>query len=186
MACLLFDLDGTLTETDRLHHMAYRRLLPTLLGTDVDTLDDAWFAATVAGRANRDVWRSLLPPGPSNEELAESMAQKKEDAFMELARLECTPLAGLVELLDFCDEKSVPACVVTNAPRRTAEELLSCIGLSGRLGPDRTVCGMECSHTKPHPAPFHRHEPHDVHRGVHPWPWHWRLLADDQAITQGR
>eukprot|EP00406_Dinophysis_acuminata_P003377 CAMPEP_0179232574 /NCGR_PEP_ID=MMETSP0797-20121207/11930_1 /TAXON_ID=47934 /ORGANISM="Dinophysis acuminata, Strain DAEP01" /LENGTH=216 /DNA_ID=CAMNT_0020939699 /DNA_START=57 /DNA_END=708 /DNA_ORIENTATION=- len=75
---LLFDLDGTLSLTDHLHHAAYRRVLPGL-GHREDDLDEAWFRRTVAGRANRDIWRGLMPAGTPDEEL-EAMVARKEEA----------------------------------------------------------------------------------------------------------
>ena len=149
---ILFDMDGTLSLTDHLHHVTYRKMLPRI-GYDAATLDADWFAATVSGRANADVWRSLMPAGSSDTAIT-AMIVAKEAAFLALAEVECTPLPGLLDLLAWCDSNDVACCVVTNAPRTTALQLLAGLGLGDRFGTEMLICGMECAHTKPHPAPY--------------------------------
>ena len=59
MRGVCFDMDGTLALTDHLHHAAYRAVLPAL-GYDPETLDGAWFAATVQGRVGGVVrWSTI-------------------------------------------------------------------------------------------------------------------------------
>ena len=149
---ILFDMDGTLSLTDHLHHVAYRQMLPEL-GYDAAALDDSWFAATVSGRANADVWRNLMPAGSSDAAIT-AMIVAKEAVFLALAEVKCTPLLGLLDLLAWCDGNDVACCVVTNAPRTTALRLLAGLGLGDRFGTEMVICGMECAHTKPHPAPY--------------------------------
>lgn len=155
---LLFDLDGTLARTDHLHHEAYRRLLPDL-GFNAASLDDAWFEATIAGRANQDVWKRLLPAASDAE--VQAMIHRKEELWRELAAASCEPLEGLESLLSAAVSDSIPVVVVTNAPRDSACHLIRCIGLTDVLHPGASaekpgylVCGNECNRTKPDPDPY--------------------------------
>ena len=63
LTALLFDLDGTLTDTDTLHLQAFRQLLREHDGRE---LSQAQFEAQVSGRANGELFAELfsLQPGP--------------------------------------------------------------------------------------------------------------------------
>lgn len=154
----MFDLDGTLALTDHLHHEAYRRLLPDL-GFDSAALDDAWFASTIAGRANADVWTALMPASTDAE--VRAMIERKEALWRDLAAISCEALEGLESLLTAAVRDGIPVVVVTNAPRDSACHLIRCIGLTDLLHPGDSVerpgllvCGNECAKTKPDPAPY--------------------------------
>lgn len=58
LTALLFDLDGTLTDTDTLHLQAFRQLLREHDGRE---LSQAQFEAQVSGRANGELFAELFP-----------------------------------------------------------------------------------------------------------------------------
>ena len=53
----------------------------------------------------------------------------------------------------WCDVNDIPHCVVTNAPRPTAERQLKALGLGERFK-DKLIVGMECEQAKPEPHPY--------------------------------
>ena len=57
LTALLFDLDGTLTDTDTLHLQAFRQLLREHDGRE---LSQAQFEAQVSGRANGELFAELF------------------------------------------------------------------------------------------------------------------------------
>ena len=63
-----------------------------------------------------------------------------------------SPLAGLMDLLDWADAERVPYAVVTNAPRANAELVLEALGIRGRV--KAVVAGDEVASPKPHPMPY--------------------------------
>ena len=142
---LLFDLDGTLADTDKLHLLAMQQLLHE----DGRTLTEAQFEAHVSGRANADLCRYLFPGRPLSEHLA--FADRKEQRFRELSpTLQPTP--GLLRLLAYAEQRRIGIAVVTNAPRANAEHMLAALDLSGRF--EHVLVAEELPRAKPDPLPY--------------------------------
>lgn len=143
---LLFDLDGTLTDTDQLHLLALQQLL---LEEDdrVFTADE--FEANVSGQANANMCRYLFPHRSVAEH--EAFADRKEVRFRQLSP-QLTPMPGLVRLLDFAREQGIGMCVVTNAPRANAEHMLQVLGLRERF--ETVLVAEELPRAKPDPLPY--------------------------------
>ena len=145
--CLLFDIDGTLADTDHMHLVAMQRIFaPHGLELDIAT-----FRARIVGRANHIIFEEFFPDMVPDERIA--LADRKEALFREIAVVEgMAPLKGLIPLLDWADGLDLPMGVVTNAPRLNADATLGGIGLGHRF---RTlVIGDELPHGKPHPLPY--------------------------------
>ncbi|MFD2642505.1 HAD family hydrolase [Pseudomonas japonica] len=142
---LLFDLDGTLADTDKLHLLAMQQLLHE----DGRTLTEAQFEAHISGRANADLCRYLFPDRPLSEHLL--FAERKEARFRELSpTLQPTP--GLLRLLEYAQGRRIGMAVVTNAPRANAEHMLAALGLEGRFEP--VLVAEELARAKPDPLPY--------------------------------
>ena len=93
LTALLFDLDGTLTDTDTLHLQAFRHLMEE----QGRTLSQAEFEAKVSGRANGELFAELF--AQSSPEQQKALADRKEALFRALSpRLE--PMPGLLRLLE--------------------------------------------------------------------------------------
>ena len=58
----------------------------------------------------------------------------------------------LIELLEFCDKRTLARAVVTNAPRANAELVIGALGLKDRL--PILVCSPELERGKPDPLPY--------------------------------
>lgn len=142
---LLFDLDGTLTDTDALHHQAYRTLLEPF-GKTV-TLET--YRARIMGAANEAIMAWLFPDEPVARH--RDLAEEKERLFRSLAgRMQ--PLAGLVDLLAWAETREIKTAVVTNAPRANAEMMLAALGLADRF--PVLVIADELARGKPDPLPY--------------------------------
>ena len=143
---LLFDLDGTLTDTDTLHLLALQQLL---LEEDDRVFTQEEFEAHVSGQANANMCRYLFPERTVAEH--EAFAERKEVRFRRLSP-QLTPMPGLVRLLDFAQAQSIGVCVVTNAPRANAEHMLSVLGLRQRF--NTVLVAEELPRAKPDPLPY--------------------------------
>src|SRR5690242_10663195 len=142
---LLFDLDGTLCDTDQLHFGAYRTLLKDF-GRSI-TLEH--YEARIMGAPNDAIMREMFP----DLEIARhrELADRKEALFRDaISTLEPTP--GVDVLLDWADAKGVAVAVVTNAPRANAEMMLKGLHLDQRIG--TLVLGEELARAKPDPLPY--------------------------------
>jgi beta-phosphoglucomutase len=142
---LLFDLDGTLTDTDHLHVEAFRIMLKDL-GRTI-TLEH--YKARIMGQPNDLIMREMFPDESPERRIA--LSNHKEQLFRD--QLESlTPTPGVLTVLDWADANGVPYAVVTNAPRANAEMMLHGLGLDRRM--TILVIGDELERAKPDPLPY--------------------------------
>lgn len=142
---LLFDLDGTLVDSDAEHLLAFQRVF----APHGIKLDRSEYAANIMGASNAMIARLYLSHLPPHEQAATLDA--KEAAYRDgLGDLE--PIPGAVALLDYADWRGLKRAVVTNAPRANAEKVLAALGIGGRL--PILVIGGELARSKPDPLPY--------------------------------
>lgn len=146
LTALLFDLDGTLTDTDTLHLQAFRQLLHDYDGRE---LTQEQFDLQVSGRSNGLLFADLFPQADAAQRQA--LAERKEALFRELSP-SLEPLPGLLRLLEHAQQHAVGVCVVTNAPRLNAEHMLAAMGLDGRF--EHVLVADELARPKPDPLPY--------------------------------
>jgi HAD superfamily hydrolase (TIGR01509 family) len=144
-AALLFDLDGTLVDTDHLHHEAINRIF----AEHGFQIDRPTYTARVMGQPNHGIAEAFLPHlSPAD---GAAVLARKEAVYRSLVG-PLTPIAGLVDLLDWAEARGIPCCVVTNAPRVNAELVLGGLGLTERF--ETLVISDELAEMKPHPLPY--------------------------------
>ena len=143
---LLFDIDGTLANTDPLHLKAFNQVL----GPHGHAFDHARFSRELQGFANISIGERFLPDETMERRAA--ILDEKEEVFRSLVAGQVEPLPGLMALLDRADDAGVPMVAVTNAPRLNAELLLSGLGITQRF--KALVIGDELPYGKPHPLPY--------------------------------
>ena len=142
---LLFDLDGTLVDSDAEHLVAFQRVFAPH-GIDLDRSE---YAANIMGAPNDMIARRYLSHLPSHEQTATLDA--KEAAYRDgLGELQ--PILGALALLDFADRRGLKRAVVTNAPRANAEKVLAALGIGHRT--PILVIGSELPRSKPDPLPY--------------------------------
>jgi HAD superfamily hydrolase (TIGR01509 family) len=143
---LLFDIDGTLADTDALHLEAFNRIF----APRGHAFDRARSSKELMGFSNASISERFLAGEPPERQAA--IMSAKEEAFRELASGKIQPLAGLMTLLDRADRAAIPMVAVTNAPRLNAEMMLFGLGIMHRF--KAVVIGDELAHGKPHPMPY--------------------------------
>jgi HAD superfamily hydrolase (TIGR01509 family) len=142
---LLFDLDGTLTDTDHLHVEAFRMLLKGF----GRTITEEHYKARIMGHPNDEIMREMFPDESPERRIA--LSDHKEQLFRD--QLETlTPMPGVLKVLDWADANGVPYAVVTNAPRANAEMMLHGLKLDRRM--TQLVIGDELERAKPDPLPY--------------------------------
>jgi len=142
---LLFDLDGTLAETDSLHLPTWvEALLPH--GIEVD---EAFYRENISGRANAEIVGDLLPNLSARE--GREIVEAKEAGFRERAG-SLEPLPGLMEFLESAKGRGSSTGLVTNAPRENVAAVLAALGLEDFF--DAVVPAEEVRAAKPDPEPY--------------------------------
>lgn len=145
LKAILFDLDGTLANTDPLHYQTWEEILQNY-GIDMDR---QFYKTHISGRLNSAIVADLLPA--LSKEAGEQLANGKESRFREIA-LNLQPLAGLLDILAWIEERELKTAVVTNAPGQNARFMLEVLQLSDRF--DTVVLAEEAIAGKPDPAPY--------------------------------
>jgi len=142
---LLFDLDGTLVDSDGDHLEAFQEVFAPF-GI---ALNRALYVREIMGAPNSAIGARFLPQLSVSER--EQVLDAKEAAYR--ARVGAmVPTVGAVALLDYARERGLPCAVVTNAPRANAEQVLTALGLSIRF--QTLVIGPELARGKPDPLPY--------------------------------
>jgi HAD superfamily hydrolase (TIGR01509 family) len=142
---MLFDLDGTLAETDSLH-------LPTwveVLRPYGIRVDEGLYRERISGRSNSKIVEDLLPDLSAEE--GRDLADAKEASFRERAHA-LEPLPGLLDLMQEVKDRNLPLALVTNAPEENVEAILLALELECLF--DEVVLSDEVGPVKPDPAPY--------------------------------
>lgn len=158
MKGILFDIDGTLADSDPLHLEVFQERLvaegfvggPQYQGR-TNPIDDEFFTNHLCGRSDVDVLAELFPDC-SEAEIAR-MAFEKDVIFQERAEkgsLKC--VKGLENLLASVQSKGVRCVAVTNASRGNAEQMMQALQLPVEFVD--VIIGSECKRPKPDPAPY--------------------------------
>ncbi|SFA75831.1 haloacid dehalogenase superfamily, subfamily IA, variant 3 with third motif having DD or ED [Poseidonocella pacifica] len=141
---LLFDLDGTMLDTDPIHMAVFTDMMAPY-GIEVD---EQFYMRHVHGRLNIDFFREFLPDQPDLQGLSE----EKEAEFRRRLPRPYPPMPGLKSFLEARMNEGWRMGVVTNAMRPNAEAMLDAIGERARF--EVVVIGEECPRGKPHPDPY--------------------------------
>ncbi len=142
---ILFDLDGTLVNTDILHFAIWQELL----GEQGITIDRAFYNQSMVGHRNEAIVREVLGHLPF--EAGIKLAHRKEALFRQRGG-QMERLEGLDELLSWRSQHHLATAVVTNAPRENAEMMLTALDLNHCF--DTVVISEELAQGKPHPLPY--------------------------------
>ena len=142
---LLFDLDGTLAETDSLHLPTWVDALAPY-GIEVD---EEFYKERISGRSTPEIVRDLLPD--LTEEEGTSVGDAKEASFRERAG-ELEPLPGLLDFVEMGRRRGMRIALVTNAPKENVGALLPALKLQDFF--ETVVLADEVEAVKPDPAPY--------------------------------
>ncbi|XP_058778141.1 haloacid dehalogenase-like hydrolase domain-containing protein Sgpp isoform X2 [Vicia villosa] len=149
LEAVLFDIDGTLCDSDPLHYLAFREMLQEIGFNGGNPITEEFFIDTVAGKHNNDIALALFP---GELERGLKFLDDKEAMFRRLAAEQLTALNGLDKVRKWIEDRGLKRAAVTNAPRPNAELALSKLGLTDFF--QAVIIGDECEHAKPHPEPF--------------------------------
>lgn len=143
LKALLFDLDGTLADTDRLHERAWTQALAPY-GIQAD---HAYYQTYVSGKLNPDIVSDILPQLSRAE--GEAFLRGKEGRFREMAK-DLPPIPGLERMWRWAADKGLRSALVTNAPKANVEHVLRMLGLQFEV----VVIAEELAAGKPDPLPY--------------------------------
>ena len=139
----IFDLDGTLVQSEHLHRQSWIEPLSEI-GIAVDA--DAYFR-DFAGKPGMDIIRDHI--GLSGT-AAIALYNRVTDNYWTLAVEQVSPTAGLIDYLQAI--APIPKAVCTSAQRESAVRMLDLLGLGPRFA--AVVTASDVTRGKPDPEPF--------------------------------
>ncbi|TAE60896.1 MAG: HAD family hydrolase [Nostocales cyanobacterium] len=145
LTAILFDLDGTIVNTDPIHYQAWREML---LNYSVE-IDESFYKSRISGRLNPEIIKDILPHLSLAE--AEKFADDKEVMFRDRAS-HLQPLAGFFDLIKWTEKQNIKRALVTNAPRLNASFMLDVLGIKEIF--HTIVLADDCIAGKPDPEPY--------------------------------
>ncbi|MFH7027019.1 MAG: HAD family hydrolase [Heteroscytonema crispum UTEX LB 1556] len=145
LTAILFDLDGTIANTDPIHYQTWREMLRDY-GMEID---ETFYKTRISGRLNPKILKDILPQ--LSPEAGVKFADEKEALFRERAK-NLQPLAGFSELIAWTDTHQLKRALVTNAPRLNVYFMLEVLGIKDTF--DIVVIAEDGIAGKPDPAPY--------------------------------
>ncbi|MBE9007016.1 HAD-IA family hydrolase [Fortiea sp. LEGE XX443] len=145
LAAILFDLDGTIVNTDPIHYQAWQQMLSSYSLE----IDETFYKSRISGRLNPEIVKDILPQLSAAE--GQKFADDKEALFRQLAS-HLQPLSGFAELIAWTEAHQLQRALVTNAPRLNAEFMLEVLGIKEAF--HTVILAEDCTAGKPDPAPY--------------------------------
>jgi HAD superfamily hydrolase (TIGR01509 family) len=145
LTAILFDLDGTLVNTDPIHFLAWQKML-SRYGMDID---EVFYKSRISGGLNPEIIADILPQLSPQE--ADDFADEKEAMFREMA-LKLEPIKGLSQVIAWSHNHNLKLALVTNAPRANTVFMLEVLGLEDTF--ELIVLAEDEAAAKPDPTPY--------------------------------
>lgn len=146
LSALLFDLDGTLADTDPIHFLSWQEALRRYSLE----IDRAFYNLRISGKHNPQIVKDILPQLTETE--GTQLTDDKESHFRKLVADIAEPLPGLSEFLTWAKSQNLPLGLVTNAPKMNADFMLSVLDLKDTFSV--VILGEDLAKAKPDPLPY--------------------------------
>ncbi|CAM8991061.1 unnamed protein product [Rhodiola kirilowii] len=147
---IFFDIDGTMIDSDLLHFRAFQELLLEVGYNGGVPIDEEFYVRDVCGKHNDLLGQFLFPQWDARK--STQFLANKEELFKKMAVKELKIVAGLDRMFKWIKDRGLKHAAVTNAPRPSAEFLLSRTGLGDKF--ETVVIGIEWGRPKPFPDPY--------------------------------
>lgn len=143
---LLFDLDGTLSDT---HGLARATWLEVLRPHGID-VDFEFYQENIRGRPHEEAIEAILPALSKQER--KHLLDRQDSTYRN--RLSTAgPLPGVLAFLKRAADKGYRLALVSNSPRDIADKILHSLGLENCF--DALVFAEDAGACKPDPAVYH-------------------------------
>lgn len=145
LEAILFDLDGTLADTDSIHFAVWQDILVRF---ELD-IDRAFYRQRISGRTNSKIIKDIIPQ--LSLEDAWKLATEKEETYRRIAN-SLLPTPGLDRLIRLIENEPLKKAVVTNAPEDNAIYMLKTLRLTSTF--PTVIMAKDAPPGKPNPAPY--------------------------------
>ncbi len=139
-------MDGTIVDSEPYHKIAWREFF-TKRGMDF-TEDNFKFAF---GRRNEEIFRKLIEPNMSQEEL-DTLSEEKESTFRRYVKGNVKALPGVVELLESLSEAEFRLAIVSSTPIENIRLITEILDIKTYFS--LIISGKDVTEGKPSPQGF--------------------------------
>ena len=154
--CVIFDFDGVIADTERLHLAVYNRTLAlhaSVIGGPLEIAAQDYFSRYIVYSDHEGLFHMLRDAGrPHDQPLIQQLADAKHHLFEEQLTEFADPLPGVRETLDFLEAQRVPRAICSGARRAEITQLLHAFKLQHHF--DVLVAIEDVRHGKPHPEGY--------------------------------
>ncbi len=145
LSAILFDLDGTIVNTDPIHFAVWQDILAQYNMN----IDKAFYREHICGKTNAQITNNLLSQLSPEEKW--QLGIEKEVKYRNLVKI-LHPMPGLDKVLKFTAKAALKKAVVTNAPEENAKYMLENLRLNDVF--PVVVMAKDAPPGKPDPAPY--------------------------------
>lgn len=145
----LFDLDGTLVNTDALYIYIWNRILYSKWPDVQLTIDADFFEANIKGHSDTNFLKSLIPSITPEE--IRTISKMKDDLFIEHVQM-IEIYDGAAEFIQQLQNSRI--AIVSNSNRLAASKVLDKFGLNKLV--NVLIAAEDCEKTKPDAEPYRR------------------------------
>ena len=151
----LFDIDGTLCDSDPVHFECFQELIMKIsIGEKSNSKANRprLLSETHSRRVKSNHIQQLISRF-KRRRARENVDREGKKEYRRRAITSLRRLNGLSELMSQMNAEKIPKIAVTNAPRENADMMLKALQLDVWFK-ELVVLGGECEHAKPHPQPY--------------------------------
>ena len=135
--CVIFDFDGVIADTERLHLHAYNQTLAqhaAALGGTLAISTEEYFKKYIVYGNREGFYHMLRDAGlRHDEQMVATLCAAKDGLFVERLGEFADPLPGVREVLSFLEARGVPRAICSGAGRHEIELLLEAFGVQGHF-----------------------------------------------------
>jgi HAD superfamily hydrolase (TIGR01509 family) len=157
-ACVIFDFDGVIADTESLHHAAYNHAFAHHapdIGGPLEIPREAYFRKYIVYGDNEGFFHMLRDHGRSTDPaLLQILAATKHHLFQEKLSDFAEPLPGVRDTLAFLEAHNVPRAICSGARRAEILELLDAFKLRHHF--DVVVAIEDVRQGKPDPEGYNK------------------------------
>lgn len=151
LRAVIFDFDGVIADTERLHYLAFERILvPLSLGISWEA-----YVESCIGFDDRDVFRYRFRHDPAYLEngVLEELIGRKAQSFLDLVAEEGAPIyRGVAELVAALQTASIPLALCSGAVRSDIAGILAATPFADAFPVQITA--EDVAHSKPDPEGY--------------------------------
>ncbi len=131
--CVIFDFDGVIADTERLHLAAYNHTLAAhadAIGGALEIAPQTYFTRYIVYGDHEGLFHILRDNGRAHDQgLVAKLAEAKHAIFEEKLGEFAEPLPGVREVLEWLEERNVPRAICSGARREEIVTLLDAFKL---------------------------------------------------------